>query len=90
MVAIISAVQMFFLFMMIVHKNPFETFLVQAPADGRGPEPAAAEHLHGGAPAEPLHRVRGHDHSRTRSAWRRSSPGTWTTPGCAPSAAGRW
>jgi cytochrome c-type biogenesis protein CcmF len=38
-VAIISAVQMFFLFMMIVHKNPFETFLVQAPADGRGLNP---------------------------------------------------
>ena len=38
-VAIISAVQMFFLFMMIVHKNPFETFLVQAPADGQGLNP---------------------------------------------------
>ncbi|MFO7695294.1 MAG: heme lyase CcmF/NrfE family subunit [Vicinamibacterales bacterium] len=38
-VAIISAVQLFFLFMMIVHKNPFETFLVQAPADGRGLNP---------------------------------------------------
>ncbi|HSP90910.1 MAG TPA: heme lyase CcmF/NrfE family subunit [Vicinamibacterales bacterium] len=38
-VAIISAVQLFFLFMMVVHKNPFETFLVQAPADGRGLNP---------------------------------------------------
>jgi cytochrome c-type biogenesis protein CcmF len=38
-VAIISAVQMFFLFLMIVHKNPFDTFLVQAPADGRGLNP---------------------------------------------------
>ena len=38
-VAIISAVQLFFLFMMIVHKNPFETFLVQTPADGRGLNP---------------------------------------------------
>ena len=38
-VAIISAVQVFFLFMMIVHKNPFETFLVQAPPDGRGLNP---------------------------------------------------
>jgi cytochrome c-type biogenesis protein CcmF len=38
-VAIISAVQMFFLFMMIVHKNPFEQFLVQAPADGQGLNP---------------------------------------------------
>jgi cytochrome c-type biogenesis protein CcmF len=38
-VAIISAVQLFFLFMMVVHKNPFETFLVQAPSDGRGLNP---------------------------------------------------
>ncbi len=38
-VAIISAVQSFFLFMMIVHKNPFETFLVQAPPDGQGLNP---------------------------------------------------
>jgi cytochrome c-type biogenesis protein CcmF len=38
-VAIISAVQVFFLVMMVVHKNPFETFLVQAPADGRGLNP---------------------------------------------------
>ena len=38
-VAVISAVQMFFLFMMIVHKNPFETFLVQAPPDGQGLNP---------------------------------------------------
>jgi len=58
-VAIISAVQVFFLFMMIVHKNPFETF----PRAGAGrrarPEPPVAEHLHGGAPAEPVHRLRG-------------------------------
>jgi cytochrome c-type biogenesis protein CcmF len=38
-VAIISVVEMFFLFLMIVHKNPFETFLTQAPADGRGLNP---------------------------------------------------
>jgi cytochrome c-type biogenesis protein CcmF len=38
-VAIISSVQVFFLFMMVVHKNPFETFLVQAPADGQGLNP---------------------------------------------------
>jgi len=38
-VAIISVVEMFFLFLMIVHKNPFETFLTEAPADGRGLNP---------------------------------------------------
>ena len=38
-VAIISVVQMFFLFLMVIHKNPFETFLVTAPAEGRGLNP---------------------------------------------------
>jgi cytochrome c-type biogenesis protein CcmF len=38
-VAIISSVQVFFLFMMIVHKNPFSTFLVQSPPDGQGLNP---------------------------------------------------
>src|ERR1700724_1190180 len=35
-VAVIAVVEMFFLFLMIIHKNPFETFLTEAPADGRG------------------------------------------------------
>ena len=30
---------MFFLFLMIVHKNPFATYLTQAPVDGRGLNP---------------------------------------------------
>ena len=38
-VAIISVVQMFFLFLMVVHNNPFDTYLTQAPADGRGLNP---------------------------------------------------
>jgi cytochrome c-type biogenesis protein CcmF len=38
-VAVISVVQMFFLFVMIVHKNPFATYLMQAPMDGRGLNP---------------------------------------------------
>src|SRR5262245_16504532 len=38
-VATISAVQMFFLFMMVVHKNPFTTFLSAAPAEGDGLNP---------------------------------------------------
>src|SRR3954452_1808933 len=38
-VATISSVQMFFLFLMVAHKNPFTTFLTQAPADGRGLNP---------------------------------------------------
>jgi cytochrome c-type biogenesis protein CcmF len=38
-VATISVVEMFFLFLMVVHKNPFTTFLTQAPADGQGLNP---------------------------------------------------
>jgi cytochrome c-type biogenesis protein CcmF len=38
-VSVISVVEMFFLFLMIIHKNPFETFLTAAPADGRGLNP---------------------------------------------------
>ncbi|MEW5984847.1 MAG: heme lyase CcmF/NrfE family subunit [Acidobacteriota bacterium] len=38
-VAVISVVQLFFLFLMVVHKNPFETYLVQTPSDGQGLNP---------------------------------------------------
>src|SRR6058998_362738 len=38
-VAVISTVEMFFLFLMVAHKNPFTTFLTQAPVDGRGLNP---------------------------------------------------
>src|SRR5262249_35177411 len=38
-IATISAVEMFFLFLMVVHKNPFTTYLTEAPTDGRGLNP---------------------------------------------------
>ena len=38
-VAVISVVEMFFLFMMVIHRNPFDTFLGQVPPDGRGLNP---------------------------------------------------
>ena len=38
-VAVISGVQMFFLFLMIIHNNPFNTFLTQVPQDGNGLNP---------------------------------------------------
>jgi len=38
-VAVISAVEMFFLLMMLVHNNPFETYVVRAPEDGQGLNP---------------------------------------------------
>src|SRR5213082_951285 len=38
-VATIAVVQMFFLYLMVVHKNPFTTFLTSVPADGNGLNP---------------------------------------------------
>jgi cytochrome c-type biogenesis protein CcmF len=38
-VAIISTVQMFFIFLMVVHNNPFSTFLSQVPTEGKGLNP---------------------------------------------------
>ena len=38
-VAIISVVEAFFLFLMIIHRNPFDTFLTATPAEGRGLNP---------------------------------------------------
>jgi len=38
-VATISVVQMFFLYLMVVHKNPFTTFLATNPGDGEGLNP---------------------------------------------------
>src|SRR5437016_5876090 len=35
-VATISTVQMFFLFLMVVHKNPFQSFLTESPSEGEG------------------------------------------------------
>ena len=38
-VAIIAVVQMFFLYLMIIHNNPFSTYLTENPADGTGLNP---------------------------------------------------
>ena len=38
-VAVIASVQLFFLFLMIVHNDPFATYLTQIPGDGRGLNP---------------------------------------------------
>jgi len=38
-VAVISVTQMFFLFLLVIHNNPFETHLLSTPADGRGLNP---------------------------------------------------
>ena len=38
-VAVIAVTQMFFLFLMVVHNNPFETHLLSTPTDGRGLNP---------------------------------------------------
>ncbi|MGQ0737099.1 MAG: cytochrome c-type biogenesis CcmF C-terminal domain-containing protein [Acidobacteriota bacterium] len=38
-VAVTAAVEMFFLFLMLVHNNPFDTFLTESPNDGAGLNP---------------------------------------------------
>ncbi len=38
-VAVIAATQMFFIFLMVIHNNPFETHLLSTPEDGRGLNP---------------------------------------------------
>ena len=38
-VAVIGAVEMFFLFLMIIHNNPFAMYLTETPTDGRGLNP---------------------------------------------------
>jgi hypothetical protein len=38
-VATIAVVEMFFIFLMVVHNNPFSTYLTQVPPDGRGLNP---------------------------------------------------
>ncbi|HEY8549702.1 MAG TPA: cytochrome c biogenesis protein CcsA, partial [Vicinamibacterales bacterium] len=38
-VATVAVVEMFFIFIMVVHNNPFDTFLTQVPQDGRGMNP---------------------------------------------------
>jgi cytochrome c-type biogenesis protein CcmF len=38
-VSVIAATEMFFIFLMVVHKNPFSTFLLNPPADGAGLTP---------------------------------------------------
>src|SRR5688572_22337222 len=38
-VAIVAATEMFFIFLMVVHKNPFSTFLTPPPTEGQGLTP---------------------------------------------------
>ena len=57
-VAIIAVVEMFFLFLMMVHNNPFETFLADVPARRPRHEPAAADAADGHPSAVALHRLR--------------------------------
>ena len=38
-VATIAATEMFFIFLMVIHNNPFSTFLTPAPVEGRGLNP---------------------------------------------------
>ena len=46
-VTVLMAIADFFLYVIIFHKNPFDTYLTDIPTDGQGAEPAAAERVHG-------------------------------------------
>ena len=88
-VAVIAVVEMFFLFLMVIHNNPFETFLTDGAGGRGGPEPAAAELLHGDPSADAVPRLRRHDDSvRVRHRRARDADSS-TTRGCARCAAGR-
>ena len=87
-VAVIASVEMFFIFLMVIHKNPFSTFLTPAPADGAGLNPL-------------LQNLQASIRHRSTSARREDDPlafgralitGFWTTHGCALSGAddGGW
>ena len=56
-VATIAATEMFFIFLMVVHNNPFSTFLTGAAGGREGAEPAPPELLHGDPSAVALHRA---------------------------------
>ena len=88
-VAVISVVQMFFLFLMVVHNNPFETYLTETPDRRRRAEPAAPELLHGDPSAHHVPRVRRPDDPVRLRHGGADHRATWTTRGCARCAAGR-
>ena len=56
-VATIAATEMFFIFLMVVHNNPFSTFLASGAGGREGVEPAAPELLHGDPSAVALRRA---------------------------------
>ena len=60
-IAVIATVEMFFLFLMVVHDNPFNTFLTVTPTQGQGLNPLPAELLHGDSSADAAARLRRHD-----------------------------
>src|SRR3954468_9314267 len=49
-IAIISATEMLFIFIMLVHNNPFGTFVAGGPADGKGLNPPLPNFYLGGHP----------------------------------------
>jgi cytochrome c-type biogenesis protein CcmF len=87
-VATIAVVEMFFLFLMIVHNNPFETFLTQNPTDGTGLNPLLQNFY---MVIHPPTMYLGFVGLTIPYAFGMgpSSPATWTTPGFARFAAGR-
>jgi cytochrome c biogenesis factor len=70
-VAVISVVEMFFLFLMIVHNNPFSTYLTQNPTDGAGLNPLLQNFYMVIPPADDVFGVSSASPFRTHSAWPR-------------------
>ena len=68
--AILAALGSFFIGLMIFKAQPF-AHLDPAPAEGAGLDSAAAQPVHGGAPADALLGLRAAGRSRSRSAWAR-------------------
>ena len=54
----LPSMEMFFLFLMVVHNNPFATYLDAGAGRRQGAEPAAPELLHGDPSAVALHGLR--------------------------------
>ena len=88
-VAVISVVEVFFLFLMIVHNNPFETYITETKTDGRGLSPLLQNFYMVIHPPTMCLSSSWAARFRSPSAWPHCSVVIWTTRGCARFAGGR-
>ena len=88
-VAVIGAVQFFFLFVIIVHKDPFLTYLTETPVDGRGLNPLLQNPYMAIHPPALYTGFVGMTIPFAFGMAALNTPVFWTTRGCGPSDAGR-